>query len=97
MGDLKRFIYGLVLKKAFTLMLIIFVPWLICVRLALGIFKHFICCYKIHTYIMLLCYMCGTECQYSTYCFDFKRPLQYVDILVIIFCLFNAKVITKTV
>jgi len=96
MGDLKRFMCGLVLKKAFSLMLIIFVPWLICFRLALGIFKH-ICCYEIHIYIVLLCYMHDTKCQYSTYCCVFKRPLQYGDILVIIFCLFNAKVIAETV
>lgn len=41
--------------------------------------------------------MHDTKCQYSTYCYDFKRPLQYGDSLVIIFCLFNAKVIVETV
>lgn len=46
---------------------------------------------------MLLYYIHDTKCQYSTYCYGFKRPLQYGDILVIIFCLFNAKVKADTV
>ena len=41
--------------------------------------------------------MHDTKCQYSTYCYVFKRPLQYGDTLVIILCLFNAKVIEETV
>jgi hypothetical protein len=41
--------------------------------------------------------MHDTKCQYSTYCYVFKRHLQYGDILVIIFLLFNAKVIEESV
>lgn len=43
-GRFKMFMCGVVVKKVFPLILIIFVPWFIFVQLILGIFKH-ICCY----------------------------------------------------